>query len=383
MNLFLTILLIISLLYAIFILSCLVGWRKLKPVDFSKRTAWKTSVSILIPARNEQASIGNCLNAVINQSYPHELTEIIVINDQSTDHTETEVRKIIQRIPERRIILLNTDEHAGSKKQAITKGIEQAQGDLIVTTDADCMMDRDWLGSLVSLYEEKNPSMIIAPVAYEFRNNFFEQWQALEFMGLVGIAGGAVAFRHPVLCNGANLAYRKKLFYDINGFKGNEKIVSGDDTDLLMKIAKKNPSEILFLKSRDAIVNTKAAFSLNDFIHQRKRWASKIPFTMDYFTRVIALIVYLLHAGLFAGIVLLAAGRNPGIIFIVSLALKSLSEFFFLYAITGFFRQRKLLWLILPAQLMYVFYISFIGIAALTGSYKWKERAIKKQLISG
>src|SRR6202012_3482401 len=76
-------------------------------------------------------------------------------------------------------------------------------------------------------------------------------------------------------CNGANLAYRKDVFYAVGGFKGIDDLASGDDELLLQKVAEKYPGKIGFLKSYDAIVYTHAKHTLKEFLQQRRRWASK------------------------------------------------------------------------------------------------------------
>ena len=65
------------------------------------------------------------------------------------------------------------------------------------------------------------------------------------------------------MCNGANLAYEKKAFYEVNGFTGIDNIASGDDMLLMHKIYKQYPERVLFLKSTDAIVQTKPMETLS------------------------------------------------------------------------------------------------------------------------
>jgi len=61
--------------------------------------------------------------------------------------------------------------------------------------------------------------MIAGPVCIHNEKNLLEKFQLLEFAGLIGIGAGAMANGKPVMCNGANLAYTKKIFNDVNGFR--------------------------------------------------------------------------------------------------------------------------------------------------------------------
>jgi len=275
--------LLLSLGYAAFLLWCLSGWNVTK--CFVPGTpAGGTHVTIIIPARNEEKNIRACLQDILNQKYPDELTEIIVVDDHSADRTAEYVRELIHQNPRRKLSLLH-NRSAGIKlykKQAISAAVQNARGELIITTDADCRMSNRWLESIVTYYEKHNPVMIVSPVQFFHVRNLFEQLQQLEFAGLVGIGAGAIAHHRPLLCNGANLAYTKKIFNEVNGFAGNE-TVSGDDTQLMLKVAEINPDGIHFLKSREAIVETSSMPSMVDLFHQRKRWASKIPKSMNLF----------------------------------------------------------------------------------------------------
>src|ERR1700741_4803978 len=97
----------------------------------------------------------------------------------------------------------------------------------------------------------------------------------MDFLVLQGITGASVTKKIHSMCNGANLAYEKKIFYEVNGFAGIDHIASGDDMLLMHKIAKIYPGRIGYLKSTEAIVNTQPMATWPDFFNQRIRWASK------------------------------------------------------------------------------------------------------------
>lgn len=380
MNIFSVALLFLSLIYAAFICWCFVGWRKLQ-IHQQSSGDFKTFVSVIVPARNEEKNIEDCLNDILNQNYPKEFFEIIVVDDHSTDRTSEIISDFILKFPKHKISLLNNESKTGTlyKKQAITTAVEKANGELIITTDADCRMLVNWISAFVSYYEKEKPFMISAPVCFCHEKNAFEKFQSIEFSGLIGIGAGSISNRQPIMCNGANLAYTKKIFQEVNGFTDESQTASGDDTQLMLKIAKINSSKINFLKSHDAVVYTSAMSSVKDLFHQRKRWASKIPTKMNAATLFFSFIAYFLHLGLL--VLLIASMFNHSIllIFLLIFLLKIIPEFIFLLDVNSFFRKKNLLWLFLPAQIVYMVYISFIGAVAPFGSYQWKERKIKTQ----
>jgi len=378
MNYFAILLLLSALIYSAFIFWCFNGWIKLKPFHSSKKD-FITTVSVIIPARNEEENISNCLLDIVNQTYPARLFEIIVADDRSTDGTVAVVNRILKQYPDHKIVLLNNNEGHNSlyKKQAITNAVEKATGELIVTTDADCRISPGWLATIVSYYEAEHPSMIAGPVCFSGEKNNFEKLQGIEFMGLIGIGAGSISNDRPVMCNGANLAYTKKAFLEVNGFAEESETASGDDTQLMLKIAKRNFSKVHFLKSYEAIVYTTPMHSLQDLFHQRKRWASKIPSKMGLLTVAIASVAYLLHAGLFIAIFMVPFHHSILPFILSAFLLKAISEFLLLNSLSLFFRKKNSPLLFLAAQIIYLFYIVVMGAASLFGTYKWKGREIK------
>ena len=128
---------------------------------------------------------------------------------------------------------------------------------------------------------------------------FFKIFQSLDFMTLQGITGASVYKKIHNMCNGANLAYEKKAFYEVSGFEGIDNIASGDDMLLMHKIQKKYPGKIGYIKSANAIVQTQPSENLKEFINQRIRWASKADRYPDIKITAVLFLVYFLNAWIF------------------------------------------------------------------------------------
>jgi len=338
-----------------------------------------TFISVIIPARNEEENIGACLQSIINQSYPKNLFEVIVVDDFSTDRTA----EIIGSFLEKNVSLISLKDFAEEgelnsyKKKAIEIAISKAKGDLIVTTDADCIVQKKWLEIIASFYEKHNPVFIAAPVTYYGENNFLKILQSLDFMTLQGITGASVYKKFHSMCNGANLAYEKKVFLEVGGFTGIDNIASGDDMLLMHKIFSISPQKILFLKSWEAIVQTKPAGSLKEFLHQRIRWASKADKYTDKKITGVLLLVYLFNVWIFLVGILSIFYHQLFLWFAWVLISKTLIELFFLYPVARFFKKRRLLWWFPVAQPFHILYTIIAGWLGKFGSYKWKERKVK------
>lgn len=286
-------------IYVFIILNYLKGWRSLPGWEIPPAFAPQTRVSVLIPARNEALHIARCLESVLNQTYPASLFEVIVLDDHSEDDTFHIVEEISRRQPQVKILRLadfvKSGETQSFKKKALEIGIGQASGELIVTTDADCIAPPEWLMLLVSLFEKNNPVFIAAPLGFHKGKNLLQRFQSLDMLGMMAVTGAGIHHRLNYLCNGANLAYPKVVFQQVNGFEGIDKLASGDDMLLLQKIAGRYPERIEFLKNRRATVLTTAMPDVRSFFSQRLRWASKSASYSDRrVTLILGLVFFLL-----------------------------------------------------------------------------------------
>ncbi|MES2108129.1 MAG: glycosyltransferase [Bacteroidota bacterium] len=370
-----TISLLLTGLFLCVVAFIVIGWHAIKRPRI-KFSGFTTKVTVMIAARNEEESIHLTINDILAQDYPKHLTEIIIVDDHSTDRTS----EIIAGYADRgvKLLQLNEDKPLNSyKKKAIAEAIKLSNGELMVATDADCRMGNKWLSSIVGYYEEEHPLMISSPVSYFEEKTVFERMQALEFFSLIATGGAFIGNGHASTCNGANLAYRKDVFYEVGGFKGIDDLASGDDELLLQKVAAKHPGRIGFLKWYDAIVYTHAKHNFKSFMQQRRRWASKSVKYKD--KKVVALVI-----GLWLFNVSVLANLLLGIYDIYYLKVSALQYLFVFLAeialllpVTTFFKRKLLMW-VLPFSIpLYFVYFVYIGVLGNKGKYIWKGRMVK------
>ena len=195
--------------YALLVLWCFYAWIRI-PVYQTDSPQTGIPISIIIPARNEEENIGQLLKAISNQSYPAELIEVIVVDDQSTDQTAA----VVSRFPGVKLLRLSPDVQQSHKKRAIEYGISMASHEWILTTDADCIPPVNWVAHIASFEAEKDPVLIVAPVRMEDHDTVSSFFQTMDFMVLQTITGAMVHRRIMSMCNGANLAYRKSVFHE-------------------------------------------------------------------------------------------------------------------------------------------------------------------------
>jgi poly-beta-1,6-N-acetyl-D-glucosamine synthase len=361
---------IVSFLYVVLILFFTTGW--ILKRDFNK-SSYKnpTFISVVIAARNEEKQIPFLLEALKEQTYKH--FEVIIVDDHSTDKTTKIVSDF--SITEKKLISL-PDNHDG-KRKALALAISLAKGELIVTTDADCIPGLKWLETIAAFYEKEKTDFIIGPVKHSGSFSFLQKFISLDFMALQASEAGATEIKKPFMCNGANMAFKKSLWNEVSPYL-NHSFASGDDVFLLHSVIKKIPSvNIQFLFSREATVLTPAPASVSTFFNQRIRWASKAKGyknTMAVITSIIVFLVNFCLFGLFVGSFFYVPILYC---FLVLFIIKFLVDFPLLYFATAFFNERKLLLYYFPLQILYFIYTTILASCSVFGTYHWKERKVK------
>lgn len=375
-NILILIFLILSFHYVIFLLKVYYGLSKLKIVE-SERIP-QEFISIIVPFRNEEKNILNIYNSLTAQNYPTEKYEIIFVDDSSNDNS----LNLLNNLPKKEYVSIHSvpkDYFKNAhKKRAIRFGIEKSKGEIIVTTDADCIHKKEWLRNLLKFIDEKT-GFVSGPVEFISNLNLFSEMQRLEFAGLVITGAGLIGSNNPIICNAANIAYRKKAFEEVNGFTYQMSLSSGDDELLMQKIHRDTDYKIKFALDKNAIVSTEANPTIKEFYHQRKRWASKGLFYGDNLLLLKLVLIFLFYLSLIIQPILaIVLSAKFFISFIISLLIKISSEYLILKKGTALLFDSKILKSFFLTEILQVPYILISGFMGIFGNLVWKDRKIKR-----
>ena len=358
------------------------------------------SVTVVIPARDEEGTIGPCVDSVLACDYPHGKLEVIVVDDDSADLTPDVVRARMAHAPalalageelpedargeaegDGRLRLVRIPENRrrarAHKKRAIEKAVVHARGDLILTTDADCTVAPGWVRALAAQFEGPEVAFVSGPVTYEVlpSDGLFVRLQALDFFGTMACAAGAIGIRRPHLANGACVGYRRETFGALGGFSGIDHVTSGDDELLLQKIAYTTPLDVRFCADPGALVTTAPVRTLRAFVHQRKRWASKslnYPAGLQRMLLVLVAFFFALTATLVA--VPFVPALFPWLL--GALGLKALGELPVLVPAARRFGQTHLAWAYPLHLIVHAPHSLFVGVFGPLGGFEWKGRRL-------
>lgn len=334
-------------------------------------------VSVIIAARNEALNISTCIECLRKQDYPKEMFEVIIINDQSTDSTADIINEHINSV-EINLVQLHTS-GKGGKKGAIHEGIKIANGEIILTTDADCIVPPHWISSFCERFKNTGAYYITGPVMFLKEDDLFNQLQCLEFNALLASTAGAIGIGMPVMSNGANMGFNKEKI--VGNFRNDEfldnllnsDLESGDDVFMMQNIKRAHTSSsIAFLDDPSAIVYTHSTRTFPEFIHQRMRWVSKSRGYKDKGVMYTALSTFSFNI-----VILISLFSNLYLTLILFLAKCTVDSLL----ITKYCRkygQKELEWLIPLVEPLIILYTVLIGIIGNFATFDWKGRKVSK-----
>lgn len=360
------------------------------------------TVTVVVPARNEEAAIGPCVDSILATDYPADRLEVIVVDDDSTDQTAAIVRSRMTpapalavaggaadvpdaEVPEAegtgRLRLVQIPENRrrdrAHKKRAIEKAVAHARGEIILATDADCLVPPGWPRAMAAAFEGPEVAFVSGPVRYrvERGDGLFIRLQALDFFGLMICGAGAIGTGRPNLANGANVGYRREAFDALGGFSGVDHVTSGDDELLMQKVAYGTPLDVRFCADPGAMVVTEPVRSVRAFVHQRKRWASK---TATYPAQLQRTLVGVVGLFLTLALSLVALPFVPALVpwVAAALGLKAVGDLAILIPSARRFRQLGLL-LVYPVHtLLHAPQSVLVAVLGPFGGFEWKDRRL-------
>ena len=242
--------------------------------DCHERGDFRPSVSVVAAARNERESIAQCMVSLITQDYPSELYEIIIVDDRSSDGTAEIVESFAGGVSTVQLLKIKfVPKGISPKKNAVAHGIRHAKGEIILQTDADCIVPAGWISGVVGQFNPRTGAVLgIAP--YLPSRGMLNSFVRHEYLWNAGLMAGSAALGMPTHASARNLAFRKRLFEDVGGYGADASLSSGDDTLFVHRIRKLSETDISVSCARETHVLTRSPQTFSAFVRQRIRHMS-------------------------------------------------------------------------------------------------------------
>ena len=228
-------------------------------------------VSVIICAKDEAENLRQFLPFVLQQEYPD--FEVIVINDGSTDETQSLLNDLCVEYQNLRTTFVPVGaNNLSTKKLGLTLGIKAAKNELLLFTDADCMPeDKTWIARMARNFTPET-DFILGYGAYLNKRGFLNRlitydtlFIALQYMGM------AIA-RKPYMGVGRNMAYRKETFFAHKGFASTLNLISGDDDLLVNKASDSKNTKVEI--APDSITWSEPNKTFSGWFYQKERHLS-------------------------------------------------------------------------------------------------------------
>lgn len=326
-------------------------------------------ISIIVAARNEENNIGNCINSLKNITYPKELYEVILVNDKSTDSTKEIILQNTQNHQE--FFLLDTIDAPESKLtgkvKALSFGISKSKGELIMMTDADCIVNKSWLIESAKYYKSTT-GLLCGFTMIDYSQGLFSKLQSLDWIYLQSLASASSGINAELSCIGNNLSVSANAFNSIGGYEGLKFSVT-EDLALLRKIKSEKKFRVLYPVNPGCLVKTLPCANLKELYRQKKRWfrgGAGIN-SLGYF---LGLLLYSSSLILIFGIFFLSAYT-----YLFCILLKMFSELLIMLPVYRKLDFKNLIWYFPLFQIYFAIYGILLPFTFLFG-YKiiWKGR---------
>jgi cellulose synthase/poly-beta-1,6-N-acetylglucosamine synthase-like glycosyltransferase len=360
------ILFVVALLYSIMLLLFAAAALR---AQYSAHATHRPRISIIIAARNEEGNLPRCLDAICSLSYPGELLEVIVVDDHSTDSTRAVINRYAERCSHLR--LLEAERGTGTlqgKANAVSQGIDASRGEIVLFTDADCVVPQRWVEETVKYYTTDDIGLVAGFTLLD-GSGAFAKIQAIDWFSLFSAAAGLVKLRFPTTAVGTNLSVRRSAYEAVGGYRSIPFSVT-EDYALFHAITARTAYKAVFPLDARTLVKSKPCGTWRELYRQKKRWflggrgmepRQILIFGIPYLLNVLLLVVP------FGGI-------SP--LFWWAAGLKIFSDFLMTLPSLVVFRQSSLLRSFLLYEIYYYVYVLIFPVIVLVGKpVIWKERS--------
>ena len=358
---------IVAVLYAVKVVLFKVGIAKAQKIRTVQHTP---SVSVIVAARDEEQNISACLDALAQIDYPKEQFEIIVVDDQSTDRTGEIIREHCATMTN--LVPMTTSGQVDSlfgKANAVAQAIDKASGEIILTSDADCLVPVSWIKDTVKYYT-KDVGCVCGFTLLKYRS-ILSGMQSLDWAYLLSIASAGVGWKYPLSAVGNNMSFRKKAYDDVGGYVGVGPSVT-EDFVLFKAIGYQTKWSVAYPLDPRTLVWSEPCAGWKEIFAQKKRWA-RGGIKIHFLGYLIMTIGFLMSA-----LVLVYPWIGTHIWYwLGALGVKWIADAFLLQSPLGALRQKKLFKYYIVYELYYVLYVVLLPFVLLfTGRVIWKGRKL-------
>ena len=232
-------------------------------------TPKRIPISVIVCAKNEEENVIKFIPLLAEQDYPD--FEIVLIDDASSDDTLERFEEFERQYDKVRLVKVeNNEAFWGNKKYALTLGIKAARKEYLLFTDADCYpTSKNWITAMSSQFTMQK-TIVLGYGGYEKINNSFLNVMirfetvltAMQYFSWAKIG-------RPYMGVGRNLAYKKEVFFNVNGFINHIQVRSGDDDLFVNEAATTKNTAVAY--NPESFTRSKPKTTYSQWLTQKRR----------------------------------------------------------------------------------------------------------------
>ena len=350
--------------YIVFYLVLMIGWKairknKNKTIDSKINPS---EVTVIIPFRNEYENLIHLIEKISTlKTVP---CRFLFIND----HSEDNWRDLFIDSNRDLIEVISLEKERQGKKAAVQKGVESSSSKFILSWDADIDFKIDYFNQIQQI---DSADLVILPVHFK-SENYWQSLGEIDFYLANFINQTSAYWKRPIMCNGANLLFKRKAYLDVINLKEHEHILSGDDMFLLKRMNQERKE--INLVSDACSVSTSSPDTFRGYLKQRTRWIGKSFYIQDNLLNFWAGLQFLFAISFFVLFTYYAIQDLQ--LFVLFLTIKSAIDVIFL---SFYFKSinKNLLTLFIPLYgLIFPIYNLFIFFSFFSKQQEWKGRKL-------
>jgi cellulose synthase/poly-beta-1,6-N-acetylglucosamine synthase-like glycosyltransferase len=268
-------------------LVCLVGVLRNRLAEVLRRTGGSSrppfSVSVIVVAKDEEKNLPPLFASLESQSSQD--FQIILVSDRSQDGTLDLMNAFAKKHGARVKVFENTEtvDNLGPKQFVLDIATGAAEGEILVFTDADCTVPRNWVEKLQPYFEDPRVGVVFGQISLKKEKGFFRNFQAFDQPLIHQYNSATAGLGMPGSCFGNNLVARRAVIDQIGGFRNLGYTLTEDAA--LATAAAKSGWKVEVSTRTDTMVQTVAQERWRDFINQHLRWNGGAFFHEDFATR--------------------------------------------------------------------------------------------------
>lgn len=233
-------------------------------------------VSVVVCARDEEATLRRCLESLAALDYPHERLEILLVDDDSEDGTRAIMDEFAARDEVFRVLTTAGEPLTlPGKQRPLSMGVRWSSGEYILITDADIAVQPGWVRAHLGAYDRSVGIVGGTTRVGSSSGQLFHRMQNCDLVSKHAVAMGCAGLKQPLSLMGNNLSFRREVYDRIGGYHGlNHTVV--EDMALMNAVVTRTPYTLAWIGDPAGVVVSLPEPDMSTFVAQRYRWVYEV-----------------------------------------------------------------------------------------------------------